>query len=605
VFNQTNIGDLEPRRFVLRGPDGSEADISELREGFRQGFVLEMLDLERGRTVPNGVFVFPLNPTTYRLTEPFQKTLTPGSDDTVTREENGIIVRRIELEGTFGLNERRARGFQGAQGSGGPLTGTQHFEELRNFFRRYSAFKKEPKTSARVVMIFHALRSDDHFVVVPESLVTPRDAKRNRVHYEYKISLDAVDEATRSGLTASVNQPEQFTRPLGDVAAAFNEARASVAELTADLGTLRRRVQNIDAVIIQAGQVLNAVGAFLSGGARLVSTPISSVALLAEVVGQNFEQLVRDVDPTDDGAPLRELARAGFRLEAMLNRILVYDEIFQNFEEGLETLFEGERALSQDEILAGRGQAVGGGDDTAGASAGSGVRARAGTVAEEAGLAIPRNTALIEREITRTDSLESIATEAGTAPEAIIVLNDLRPPYFAPAGGPGVLGPGDVIVIPGPDARNQGGRATGRGAQDYLEADEAVYGVDIGIVDSGGKFDIGIDAAGGLDCTLARGVQNIVQGTEITVNTERGQTVFAPDVGIRRNVGVKGTAQHALLASIVLREAILLDSRVAAIQSSRVVLEGDTLQQEITPVLINQRQSVQFVLPFGRASSSS
>jgi hypothetical protein len=98
-------------------------------------------------------------------------------------------------------------------------------------------------------------------------------------------------------------------------------------------------------------------------------------------------------------------------------------------------------------------------------------------------------------------------------------------------------------------------------------------------------------------------VANVVQGTEITINTERGTTQFIPTLGIRRNVGTKGTIQHVLLASTVLREALLSDPRVSGIESSRVVLDGDQLSQEITPIISGQRPGATLVLPFGRASS--
>ena len=114
-------------------------------------------------------FVFVLNPTRYEVSEPFQAELTPAEDNTIVAEENGIIVREILLEGTFGLMERSAVGFQGAQGDGKPLSGTAHYEFLKKMFRRYSDLKKEPTTSPHYEMIFHALKDDEHYRVIPRS----------------------------------------------------------------------------------------------------------------------------------------------------------------------------------------------------------------------------------------------------------------------------------------------------------------------------------------------------------------------------------------------------------------------------------------------------
>jgi hypothetical protein len=151
-------GQIGFTRYTLTGPDGSTASIAELRTGFRQGFVFELLDLTRP-LIPLEVHVMVLNPVKYTLSEPFQLTLTPGEDDTVVAEENGIIVREVMLEGTYGIQDKRAQGFIGAQGGGQALSGNAHFNALRNMFRRYSAIKKDPRRAANVVMIFHALRA--------------------------------------------------------------------------------------------------------------------------------------------------------------------------------------------------------------------------------------------------------------------------------------------------------------------------------------------------------------------------------------------------------------------------------------------------------------
>jgi len=97
-------------------------------------------------------------------------------------------------------------------------------------------------------------------------------------------------------------------------------------------------------------------------------------------------------------------------------------------------------------------------------------------------------------------------------------------------------------------------------------------------------------------------VQNVVQGSRITIETERGSTTFLPFVGILRNVGVKGTLQHMLLAALRLREAVLADPRIERIDSSRIVLDADVLTQEITPIVRGRTDAPTIAIPFGRAS---
>jgi hypothetical protein len=60
-----------------------------------------------------------------------------------------------------------------------------------------------------------------------------------------------------------------------------------------------------------------------------------------------------------------------------------------------------------------------------------------------------------------------------------------------------------------------------------------------------------------------------------------------------------------VLAALNLREAILSDSRIEGIAESEIVLDGDVLSQEITPIITGQRSDVTLVLPFGRASGGA
>lgn len=601
--------------FNLHGPDGSEANISELTAAFRQGFVLEMVDTRTG-AAPDGlppVFVFVLNPQQYTLGEPFQAQLTPGEGNNVVTEENGIIIREISIAGTFGLTNKTATGFRGAQGFGRAQSGTKHFQDLRNFFRAYSAAKKDPQSSAFIKMIFHALRDDDHFVVIPKSFETPRDSAKTRAHYEYRITMSATNESVASALQrdTSTDDLSGLDNALGTVVGAFNDARAAIADITAELAIYKRKVGNITTVLVQASQFINAVGGFVSGATSAIAYP----GQLATQVADFLDTAEDDMLGFASGVPSMgdtEASRTLRRLSAALDQINQNGQLFAQSASNIAGSFDGERRVTQSDV---RPNAVDRGDTTTtsltgtpgpgGATIGSRVRNVAGVTNSLAGLDIPTGGGFRSVTVRRTDTIESIAIRCGCSVEAIILLNNLNPPYIVPGGGPGLAQAGDSLIVPG-----TGTGVLGAGPQDYLTADEALFGRDLALdqqqYGASGTFDLQVNSTRDDFATMG-GIQNVVQGTEITVGIERGTEMIPElsDIGIRRNVGVKGTIQHVLLASFTLREALMSDPRVTGIASSRVVLDGDLLTQEITPIVGGSRASAPFVLPFGSASAGT
>lgn len=354
-------------RFTLRGPDGSEATIGELRSGFSQGFVFELIDITKPEALE--VHVMVLNPRVYNLSEPFQLTLTPTAGDTVNSEQQGIIVREIALEGTYGLIKKRAEGFQGVQGGGAALSGTEHFTALRNLFRRYSALKKDASQAPNIRMIFHALRSDDHFTVEPRTFDTPRDAARTRVHYDYRITLAGIGPAEESRLRPK-DDPLSIGDPLQEISRALSDARAAYADVIQKVAVAQRKVANIATVLRQAAQFINQTGAFVTGVTDLITYPIKSVGALADVVSQSADQLASSsADLVTGSSVFYEAQRTLFRLEASINRIALFPEKFQATAATTTDPYRGEKNLTQADI-----QGL-----TAGATIGSRVRVAYGS----------------------------------------------------------------------------------------------------------------------------------------------------------------------------------------------------------------------------------
>lgn len=584
----------EPSRTTIQVPGSGDAPAADLVTGFRNGFVFELLDVRE--TQPIAVHVLVLNPDKYELTEPHQSVLTPTAANRVVDESTGIIQRTLSLEGTFGVAQRRATAFERAQGNGALLSGHEHFKALRDMFRQYSALKQDANSAAYVRMIFHALRDDDHFVLAQPTFTTPRDVRSARMHYRYRIQASAIGDAReisklrRSNIAARSNF---FDNALRAVAQAFNDARAAFAEVNSQLFAVRRKLGNINAVMVQAAQFINAVGNAIKNGAdTLIAYPIKLAASVVTQIADAADFLADSIVSAKVDTE-RSIVRSFQRLEDAFDRILAFPERFEAARESPLRAYLGERRLTAQDIE----------DGTAGATIGTTTRVRSGSESESTSFGDYRGVQAVR--VTATDSIETFATRYSVDPELIVLINDLRAPYILPGGGPGLLQAGDEILIPLASGGGTGGQPSG----DYVGVDDALYGVDLAIdmdrLNRDGVLDLRapVRAQAG-DADLSRGVPNVVQGTAITIWTERGATSFLPDVGVSRNVGMKGTVQHVMLASLNIRDALLADSRIVGIAESSIVLDGDVLTQEIVPIVAGRRDNTTIVLPFGTVSGS-
>lgn len=565
-----------------------EVSASDARLGFGAGFVLELIDLRQPQ--PLAVFVFVLAPQSYELSEQHESTLTPTQGNVVVDESVGVQQRSIMLEGTFGRKERAASAYVASQGGGKPLSGDDHHFALRDLLRRYSALKQSDLTAPHTRLVFHALREDDHFVIAKPLFVTPRNARETRMHYKYRFTATAIGDAreiTRLRRNAAANDGSRFDDALRSISQSFHDARAAFADLTQSIDSVKRKVGNITTVLTQAAQLINAVGAAIGAGqSLLIDYPIQQVATVVESLAFASDDLLDSIDPSPE---TQNAARQLRRMEAAFDVITMFPSRFKaQRPTQVWTAYQGERRLSPDDIRNG----------TAGAAPGSATRVARGT-AQEAGFPVTEYRGVREITVRAGDTLEGIAVRAGVPPELIVEVNDLRPPYLLPGGGPGVLGPGDIVLVP----EILGGSGDVSPTQ-VSSAGDAIYGVDLALdlrlLEREGVLDIAdpIDEDAG-DAPLRGGVDNVAQGISVTIATERGSTVYVPDVGINRNVGRKGTLGHVLLASTNLRDAVLADDRIESIRRSAVVLDGDVLTQEIDPVIAGSAADTTLVLPLG------
>jgi hypothetical protein len=590
---------------------GGVEDFLGLSQGFKAAYAFEMIDAQENETIAAHVFV--VNPRVYNLSEPFATTLTPAENDTVVAEENGIIVREITLEGTFGLKEREATEFFGVPGfvepgednsllpasllGGSPKPdGTAHFLGLRKLFREYSKKKKDPTKAPFIQLVFHDLKHDDHFLVVPQSFETPRNSRSNRVHLEYRITMQAID-----GPDFAAKRIKEDKNPIADAFATIGQGiqdlRSAFADLTALNSKIKRKVQNFDAIMLNLSSVITAVGNFVRSSQELfIVVPQATLANVAE----SFEGAAAELASFDEvDSELEEGQRHLIRAMDAINRIGTHPEkIGPAFTADVPAQYDGEKSLSETDFQ----------NFEAGAGVGSRVRSRLGS-GREAGLDLGTYKGIRIHDVQRSDSITSLSVQFRVPQELIITVNDLRSPYITQGGGPGVLKPGDQMIIPQAQGIASDDLAPQGSEDSYVSPEDALYGVDLALdldaLNVDGRLELREDLAhGAMDAELVNGLPNVVQGLHIALNQEVGTSSNVPDVGIRRTVGKKGTFQHLFLATVTTREAILQDDRVEDILRASIVLDGDTLTQEITPLIVGNK-SVTVTSPFGKARGDS
>jgi hypothetical protein len=561
--------------------------------GFKRGFVFEVIDTATKKALMTKALV--LNPRVYTLTEPFASTLTPTEDNTVVAEENGVIIREIVLEGTTGLKQKA----EDALGRGGSIgteaSGVDHFYQLRDVFREYSILKQDPARSPFIQMVFHDVKADDHFIVVPRAFETPRDASTSRMHLNYRITLAAIQQLPPPrppGEDPLLGELGSLGDTIKTITQAMHVSRSLLVEAIDLVELYRERIRDPELFFESAALSINAVHDFVDGVTVNIALGQEFHAASKDLVEDVEEQLENDIDEPPDVQTRRE----GRRMRRLRKSMTESHQFRETFEPSLgdqqARFFAADRNLT-DTDLAG---------NLAGAEQGTRTRlARGGGNGDgyDLGSFSGSNSETVEA----GDTVDSIAARANVPRDAIVTLNNLKYPYITAGGGPGTLKPGDTILVP---VRSSGTRIGAQPTDLYLTPDDILYGTDMALDEllaQEGVFDIAVDELhGGQDTQIVRGKNNVVQGVQITIGTEKGTTTFLSDLGMRPLVGTKGTVANMLLASLYLREAILSDSRIRGIDSTRIVLEGDVLTQEITPQLIGSRDGVTVTVPFGKAS---
>lgn len=213
----------EATAFVTRR--SQDGDSAMLDEGF---YIFELVVAGATRCLLPLV----LNPESETLTEQFAVTTTPGGEGALYAEENGIVLRRFTMRGTFGIKEKplphgtmqdlKAGGREITDVSHGRkqdyigrsptksdpnfgLTGYAHLQLLQDrIFRDYGDLKRDPSTAADVELFLHITRDKEVWRVLPETFSVPRDSAHRTIS-AYEISLIITGDGRRATPHAARN----------------------------------------------------------------------------------------------------------------------------------------------------------------------------------------------------------------------------------------------------------------------------------------------------------------------------------------------------------------------------------------------------------------
>lgn len=95
------------------------------------------------------------------------------------------------------------------------------------------------------------------------------------------------------------------------------------------------------------------------------------------------------------------------------------------------------------------------------------------------------------------------------------------------------------------------------------------------------------------DLAIVDGADNYVQALAHLVVTEPGDLLFHPGygAGLRRFIGKSNSRAKALLASGLVKRAILNDDRTVEVPLANVTVEGDVLRIDVRAVAVHGRSS--------------
>ena len=503
-----------------------------------------------------------INPQELNQDEIFAIQVTPTFRGVLV-EHQGVTIKDITISGTTGISPMRRDGGADAK-DGHPIfqsgvSGFEEFHELRSYFRMYvEAKRQEVKGPTQLRMVFSNFKDSEYLFVEPQKFTMKRNASKPFL-YDYSISLKAVGVATAKASSPAIGILAGIDNALSKV----NEYSAlAVKVINASFGLIARFQRDLTATVLVPLQNLNAACEAIRGGLAMNFGEFGITRRSVEQLENELEKIESNFNDVI-GKNSKEYDKATGRTQTLtssIGRQPTYQEL-----QTLNGIQAGKKAcvilmskleLFEPDIFTTNAQAI--------------------SLFPNADIEAPASVSTTT--ISGGDNIQMIALrELGDVDKfkEIVLLNNLKPPYISAAGGPGVLKPGQRILIP---SGRPAGETTVVKSQRYnitteMHQSEIDLGVDLRINDDGDLIFTNTK-----DLDLVAGVDNMIQAVGIKLLLEKGGLKRHPLIGTELQIGSK--IRSGSIAEI--RRQIIMsfgqDERIESIPFIELIQEGGTIQ---------------------------
>ncbi len=549
-----------------------------------------------------GAAMMPLVLAPQRMTmgEPFAVRTTPTLGGGLYVEESGIIARTLQIAGTTGfaprvldripLGSKRVRNelrsyvdrTTDRNDTITRLSGQKQLQMLQDrIFRLYADLKRNPETSAGTELIWHNVKDDEHWRVIPQSFELRRASPRSTMYF-YAIQMLAVEpDAHRQVFTS---EDRDLFDEIGDAARSIREGIDLVSGTLDNVGGLARDTDDSIRNYVGAVRSVTEIGASAANIAAASSDFVNGrTDEIRGVTSEGLLGLLADTENILDAmdsslvavGTLPASVRADWAdLERGLHRIAAWPDRLQTALQARVEALDVVASTSAAESAAVTAQV------TFRSVRAAGTRPRVGDARKQQASRLQTRrralavAGLTERTVGQGQTIHDIASEYlddASRFREIAAINDLRSPYIHPAGLPGTLRPGDQILIPSRASRQAARTLPVVRGTDLLAPEEhRLFGVDWRLEpssDGSGLYDMVLDEANnaGKDVKRVAGIPNLVQAVGTRLRTNKGDSAMYRELGTNVVVGMGNKVVDTETARLHVTSAVQDDPRIVAV----------------------------------------